>query len=132
MDKIGKPQQSYLVYTCAGDHANIYQWLQGERNFDLWVNYYGDKRDKYADCADFYCAQKGKKFPNLHRIYRKWSQILQHYEAIIVIDDDIIISGSKISQLFEIRSQYGEGYRLQYPFVLHRLPILQYRFLHML
>ena len=106
MEKIGVPRHKNLVYTCAGDRSNIRFWMKGKRNFDLWVNYYGDQRGRYRDMADFYIARKGKKFPNLHYIYQNKAELLSHYEAVFVADDDIIIDGSKISRLFDIRAEY--------------------------
>jgi hypothetical protein len=96
----------YLVFTSAGDNANLHCWLKGYRNFDLWVSYYGDVEDRYKDHSDFYIAKKGGKFPSFHYVYQHWEHILNHYQAILVMDDDIIINGSAISRLFEIREQY--------------------------
>ncbi|MGE3539053.1 MAG: hypothetical protein AB7N91_16675 [Candidatus Tectimicrobiota bacterium] len=104
--KIGVPQAKYLVFTSAGDTANLHYWLQGERNFDVWITYYGDHTNRLRNVADFYNARKGGKFPNLHYVYTHWKEILAHYEAIMVMDDDIIIHGSDISKLFAIRQQY--------------------------
>lgn len=100
-------RSKYLVYTSAGDNAFLHHWLKGDRNFDLWITYYGDKKDRYKEVCDFYNVRKGGKFPNLHYVYQHFKNIMDHYEAIFVIDDDMIISGSKISRLFEIREKYN-------------------------
>ena len=64
------PGSKYLVYTSAGDKANLYYWLKKNKgqkcykNFDLWVTYYGDqKKDHYRDVSDFYNRRNGGKFP---------------------------------------------------------------------
>ncbi len=101
------PKSKYLVFTSAGDNSNLHLWLKGHRNFDLWVTYYGNESNRHKDHADYYIAKKGGKFPNLHYVYQHWKDILSHYQAIIVMDDDIIINGSEISRLFEIREQYN-------------------------
>ncbi|MBT7084620.1 MAG: hypothetical protein HN737_08270 [Desulfobacterales bacterium] len=103
---IDSPNSRYLVFTSAGDNANLHYWLKGYRNFDLWVSYYGDKKNNYEDHSDFFMAKKGGKFPALHYAYQHWENILNHYHAILVMDDDIIIDGSGISRLFDIRDQY--------------------------
>ena len=105
---IDAPNSKYLVFTSAGDYAKLHHWLKGYRNFDLWISYYGDKQNqyKYKEYSDFYIAKKGGKFPALHYVYQHWQSILDHYQAILVIDDDIVIDGSAISRLFEIREQY--------------------------
>ena len=103
---IDRPSSNYLVFTSAGDNANIHHWKNGRQNFDLWISYYGDTEQKYLDLSDFYIAKKGGKFPNLHYVFEHWEDILDHYQAILVMDDDIIISGCSISRLFEVREQY--------------------------
>ena len=103
---IDSPKSKFLVFTSAGDNAKLHNWLKGYRNFDLWVSYYGDKKNRYKDHSDFYIAKKGGKFPGLLYVYQNWENIINHYQAIIVMDDDIIINGSAISRLFEIREQY--------------------------
>jgi len=95
-----------LVFTSAGDKSNLHHWLKGERNFDLWISYYGDKENNYLDLSDYYIARKGGKFPNFYYIHQKWGDILNNYQAIIIMDDDIIIDALAISRLFEIREQY--------------------------
>jgi len=103
---IDAPNSKYLVFSSAGDNAKVYHWLKGSRNFDLWLCYYGDVKNKYAALSDFYIERKGGKFPNLHYVYQHWQSILNHYQAIFIIDDDIIIDGAEISRLFEVLKQY--------------------------
>ena len=106
--KEGSPHSRNLVFTSAGDNANLENWLlSGNKNFDLWITYYGDRNDPYREFADYYNVRKGGKYPNLHYVYRNWKGILDHYEAIMVMDDDIIINASGISRLFEIRKEFG-------------------------
>lgn len=106
INNIGRPKSQYLVFTSAGDNANIHHWKKGRRNFDLWISYYGLKNDRYKDQCDFYVARKDGKFPNLYYAYQHWKYLLDYYDAIFVIDDDIIIKGSSISRLFEIREHH--------------------------
>jgi hypothetical protein len=107
-----KSPSKYLVYTSAGDHSNLYNWLKNAdsqkegKAFDLWVTYYGDQENKYKEFADYYNMHKGGKFPNLYYVYQRWKDILANYEAIFVLDDDIIIGCSAINCLFKIREQY--------------------------
>jgi len=97
-----------LVYTSAGDNANTGCWLSAERNFDLWITYYGDRTDTpHRDLADIYNIRKGSKYPNLHYAYCKWRELLDNYEAVMVMDDDIILDTAGINRLFEIRKQFG-------------------------
>jgi hypothetical protein len=104
--KIGKPRSRYLIYTSAGDYANFNPWLRGKRDFDLWVTYYGKQGSRYKEIADFYNIHEGSKWQNLLYVYRQWPDILQHYEAVLVMDDDILITTASINRLFAIRKQY--------------------------
>ena len=110
--EMNSPRSKYLVYTSAGDHANLHYWLKNSagrkqsRNFDLWITYYGDEEGRYKDISNFHNMRKGSKFQNLYHVYQKWKDILDHYEAIFVLDDDIIIDCSGINQLFKIREQF--------------------------
>src|SRR5262249_47793095 len=97
------PRYNYLVFTSAGDRANCRHWLRGRRNFDLWITYYGDVPGTWAEIADLYNCRQGSKFQNLHSAYCSWGERLRHYEAIMVLDDDILISGEDLSHLFELR-----------------------------
>jgi hypothetical protein len=103
---ISKPRHPYLVFTSAGDHSNVHYWLKGQRNFDLWITYYGDNDTQFKKIADFYNTRRNAKFPNFHYIYQTWPNILKHYEAIMIMDDDIVIKANAISRLFKIREQY--------------------------
>ena len=95
------PQSKFLVFTSAGDNSNLAHWLNGNKNFDLWISYFGDEENKYSDVADYYMMRKGGKFPVLHYIYQQWDNIVSQYDAIFVLDDDLIFTGTDIGQLFE-------------------------------
>lgn len=94
-----------LVFTSAGDRSNLRRWLQGRRDFDLWIVYYGEQSGMFRELADFYVARKGSKFQNLHYCYEQWPERLARYEAIMLMDDDIVIDATGITRLFELRRQ---------------------------
>ena len=104
--KISAPSSRYLVYTSAGDYANFHPWLRGKRNFDLWVTYYGNQGSRYKDLSDFYNMYQGSKWQNLRNVYLKWPEILEHYDAILAMDDDILINTANINRLFAIRKEF--------------------------
>ena len=95
-----------LVFTSAGDRSNVRHWLQGRRReFDLWVNYYDDGASALQSLADIYSARKGTKFQNLHYCYSRWPEIFSQYEAVMVMDDDIIIGADGLTRLFDVRRE---------------------------
>ena len=103
-DKAGV--NKYLLFTSAGDHGNVHRWLRGWKNFDLWITCYSENGSHYRDIADYYNYRRGSKFQNLYYAYHQWRYIFDQYKAIMVMDDDIILDGSDISRLFEIREKY--------------------------
>ena len=102
---IGRPKRPFLVYTSAGDHANVRRWVAGTRTFDLWITYYGDRSGTFVDVADLYNRRRGSKFQNLQNAYQTWPQLLRAYEAVLVMDDDIIIGPGEVTRLFELRAE---------------------------
>jgi hypothetical protein len=105
--KTGLPRR-YLVFTSAGDRSNVRCWLQGHRSFDLWISYYGERPGHLAEIADFYNVRRDSKFGNLKFAYDTWPELLASYEAVLVSDDDVIISGAQISRLFELREKLDQ------------------------
>ena len=103
---INTPCHKNLVYTSAGDNANLIKWIKGKRYFDLWITYYGNREGRYREFADYYNMRKDGKFPNLYHDYQLWPHIFKQYEAILVMDDDILIGAAQINRLFKIRKKY--------------------------
>jgi hypothetical protein len=99
------PRSNHLVFTSAGNRSNLRNWLQGRRDFDLWTVYYGDRPGMFQDVSQFYLPRKGAKFQNLHYCYRQWPERLARYDAVMVMDDDIVIDATGITRLFEIRRE---------------------------
>jgi hypothetical protein len=95
-----------LVFTSAGDNANVRAWLTGQRDFDLWVVYYGDRPGTFLEESDLYVSRQGSKFQNLHYCYSKWQDVLARYEAVMVMDDDIVINATDLTSLFAIRREF--------------------------
>lgn len=103
----GSANSRYLVYTSAGDMNAIPLWLRGRRNFDLWVTYYGTKPQPYLDKADYRINRSGGKFQNLKTDWLASPDTFKQYDAIMVMDDDIVIDASGISRLFRLRDEYA-------------------------
>lgn len=100
-------KKRFLVYTSAGDINAIPLWLQGRRNFDLWVTYYGEKQSLDLPGVDHWQKRVAGKFQNLRLDWMKSPEIFGQYDSIMVMDDDIVIDGSDISRLFELREEYA-------------------------
>jgi hypothetical protein len=92
---------NYLIFTSAGRNSNIKQWMK-DPSFDLFTVDYcqGDSNSKLF--SNYYLERKGGKFQNIHFCYSQWPEIFLAYDAIMVMDDDIIISSKKLHELFDI------------------------------
>jgi hypothetical protein len=101
------PRSKNLVFTSAGDRSNVRLWKQGRRrDFDLWVTYYGERPATLQSVPDYFTAHAGTKFQNLHYCYSQWPELFARYDAVMVMDDDIIISADAVTRLFDIRREF--------------------------
>lgn len=91
----------YLVFSSAGDRNNIDSWLSqpGRRDFDVAVHYFGDKDDPGLE-VDFLTRRKGLKFQNFHDFVETGG--LHGYDAVWVVDDDIIMDTESINRMFHL------------------------------
>lgn len=100
------PKSPNLVFTSAGDLSNLHHWLKGRRDFDLWVVSYGEQNDLHEAQADFYARSRGAKFQNLRKVYQRYADVIAHYDAVMVMDDDVLIDADGLTRLFEIRREH--------------------------
>lgn len=82
-------------------------WTAGKRNFDLWITYYGADHGRYSDSCEYYCERKGGKFPNLYAAYKENQELFLSYDAIMVMDDDIMIDSRRLNRLFSLVEKNG-------------------------
>lgn len=104
----------FLLYSSIGDNHNIKTWLihhpKHKRSFDVWITYYGDEDDDsfIKEQSNKYVRRKGSKFQNFHDLYKQFGKELKQYDAIWLIDDDILIEPSKIPELFTYIELYNK------------------------
>jgi hypothetical protein len=97
-----------VLFVSAGDKTIFYEnWLDKERRYDIYVCYYGDKKDKiYEQYSDYYFERKGSKLQNFHYLWNK-NDILHNYENYLIVDDDILIKTTEINQLFDYMNEFN-------------------------
>ncbi len=101
------PGSRNLVFTSAGDRSNVPLWLRvRRRDFDLFVTYYGERPEALRAVADFFLVHTGTKFQNLHYCYSRWPELFAGYDAVMVMDDDIVIEADALTRLFGIRREF--------------------------
>jgi hypothetical protein len=74
-----------------------------KKYFDLAVYYYGDDANPVMD-ADIIVKRKGLKFDNFYHFINH--NDISHYDAVWVVDDDIIIDTNSINKMFDTFSKY--------------------------
>lgn len=92
-----------LIFSSVGDNTTFHNnWIGNNKNYDLFICYYGDSNDKFKEYSDYYIMHKGSKFQNLHYVYQNYKSVLDKYSYFFIPDDDIIISVAQINKLFDI------------------------------
>jgi len=103
-----KTTRRFLVVARVGDRSLHRHWLSGgERNFDLYLSYYGADPDKFSEDAEYWYGRKGPKWPILADHVREDAAIFEAYEAVWLPDDDLLIDAKQISRMFEYFSLFG-------------------------
>jgi hypothetical protein len=97
-----------LVFSSVGDTSIHRQWLEGSnRNFDLFLCYYGDRGSRFEDDADLYLRRQGTKTENFVYAYRKWRKRLKGYDNFFIVDDDIAMDTAGLNEMFGLFDDYG-------------------------
>ncbi len=89
----------FLVFVQANQSFDA-PFLKQERNFDVLVNYY-DSAETISSHADYILHQKGTKTTAIRKVLEQRPDLLRRYKAVLLLDDDISISGISIKSLFE-------------------------------
>ena len=99
-----------LVFTSAGNNTKFHElWTQDNRNYDIWVIYYGDNENifkLYKNKVDFIEKRKGSKFQNFDYVYKKYRNKIDLYDRFFIVDDDIIMNTNDINEIFDISKKY--------------------------
>lgn len=98
-----------LVIACVGDGSLHPGWLDDRSNkdFDLFLIYYGDVEDQWVDDADHYVARKGAKYELLAAIAESHADVISRYERIWLPDDDLRTSTANINRMFALFRDRG-------------------------
>lgn len=99
----------YLVFCRASDNSLHKEWItpKNDKNFDLFIEYYGNEINKYKEDSDYYSHHKeGRKFPRFYEIYQKQKELILEYDAVLLADDDISSNATNFKTMFEVFSKY--------------------------
>ncbi len=97
-----------LVVVRAGDASLHPQWVKegANRNFDLFVSYYGETSNHFTGSSEYYEAVAGLKWPAIAELLVKHRDLLMSYDAYWFPDDDLLTDGATISRMFDLFRQF--------------------------
>lgn len=96
-----------LVVVRAGDQSVHPQWLSGgDRNFDIFVSYFGKDEGRYADTADYHENRKGMKWPVIGDLLEMRPELAARYAYFWFPDDDLIADTDTINRMFDFAAAY--------------------------
>lgn len=90
-----------LVILRAGDHSLHSEWIASpDRDFDLFISYYGKEENKYLGQSEYYEMRKGPKWPCIKELLDSHPDLIDRYSSFWFPDDDISASTETINRLF--------------------------------
>jgi hypothetical protein len=101
----------FAVYLQCGDESLWGNWQPSqEQSWHLLINHYDSSYAGKTPC-DVEFRQLGKnpgtKFTSFHSLLEKYPYILEPYEYILLLDDDVLFENGDINRLFSIVQQHG-------------------------
>lgn len=96
----------HLILAAVGNESLHGSWISKNKEYDLFLVYYGNIKDKFKNECDFYTQRKGIKFQMFYHIIKEQRDFFSQYDAIFMPDDDVYIEPSQIISLFEIFHKY--------------------------
>jgi hypothetical protein len=92
----------FLVFLQCGPKSKHREWFfDGDRSWDLLVNYY-DHSGFDPGIGDYVFFQPGTKFTAIYKIWTEYRDVLEKYEQILFLDDDIMVRMPDIDRLFQL------------------------------
>lgn len=108
--------RKFLIIIPAGDNslhieADPYGWFFNNRNYDLYVNYYGENdniAEEYKAKSDYFSRHKGPKWSIIRAVLFQTGNFWEKYDYIWFPDDDLRLPNGAISinELFNIAANF--------------------------
>lgn len=104
-DRRSSPKQ-FAVYLQCGSGSLHELWLpETHETWDLIVNHYDETYASRIPCELEFIqtgVQPGTKFTAISRMIENWPRVLQTYDYLLLLDDDIVFPEGDVSELFRI------------------------------
>jgi hypothetical protein len=98
-----------LIIVRAGDQSLHPAWLadDNDRNWDIIVDYYGDRPDAFRDKGQTRIDCKGPKWPALSALMTGKHRELEAYDYVWFPDDDLVTDAASINRFFDICHEFA-------------------------
>lgn len=93
--------KKYCVISAIGINSLHREWLKGNNDFDLHLIIYDSSYNRFYNDTNYICYQNGQKYNLIYNYLQNHSEYLEKYEYFFLPDDDILIDGDNILELFE-------------------------------
>jgi hypothetical protein len=97
-----------LIVVRAGDQSVHPEWLDSRyrRNFDVYVSYFGATPGRFRAQAEHYHAEAGLRWPTHDRICREQWSLLERYDYVAFVSDDVQAPQAAWNALFSACRRY--------------------------
>lgn len=102
-------KNKFLVIARVSDDSLHKEWISPseDKNFDLFLEYYGQHSNRYAEDCQYYSECKtGTLFPRMYEIIKN-NPFIFDYDAIMIACDDVDMNATKINKMFQIFMSYN-------------------------
>lgn len=97
-----------LVILRAGDGSLHRGWIaEPNRDFDLFISYYGKQPDMHRAEADYYEHRPGPKWSCIAELLADNAQLLDQYDAFWFPDDDLAATTETLNRMFGLFHGFG-------------------------
>ncbi|MFG6449223.1 DUF707 domain-containing protein [Roseateles sp. BYS180W] len=95
------PNRRNLVILRAGDGSLHRGWIaEPNRDFDLFISYYGKQADMHRADADYYEQRPGPKWSCIADLLSEHPELLNQYDAFWFPDDDLAATTETLNRMF--------------------------------
>lgn len=97
-----------LVILRAGDASLHRGWISdANRDFDLFISYYGKQPDLHKADADYYEMRPGPKWSCIGELLQQHPELAERYDAFWFPDDDLAATTDTINRMFALFHGFG-------------------------
>lgn len=97
-----------LLFVQCARGSEFWGWFDPgkDRDWDLFLNCYAGNFEE-SGVAEYVCLQPGTKFTGMFNCWLQYESILDRYDYVFFIDDDLVFLFDDVSRFFSLMKAYG-------------------------